>query len=120
MGFGTRYLLLASGVTLLTIAVGSVLVGPGESVGVIAGAGLGLLVQAGVVWIFGVLLFPARRLLLLGFGMATRLFCVVLVALVASPLGLPLAPTLFTLVAVFFLTTLLEPVLFQLETQSAS
>jgi hypothetical protein len=55
-----------------------------------------------------------------GLGMGARMAALLAVTLFASGAGLPLAPTLLTLVSVFVVTSLLEPVVFQLETKRAS
>jgi hypothetical protein len=117
---GVRYSVGAVVVAFLVVAVAGLFVDAAEWSGVVAGAGLGLLVQVLVFWLLGVLAFPTRRLVLVGVGMAVRMVALLLAAFFGPAFGLPLAPLLLTLVSVFVLTTLLEPVVFQLETKSAS
>jgi hypothetical protein len=114
------YSTLATCLALFAGLVGARLVDAPERVGVLVGAALALAIQVGVVGLVGHLLFPGRRMLLFAVGMGTRLVAVFAVFLAAPLLGLPLAPTLLTLVTVFLLTTLLEPVAVQLDTQLAA
>jgi hypothetical protein len=115
-----RYALGATAVALLAVAIGRLVVEPAAWVGVVAGAGAALVLQLGVFFVFGLLLFPTRRLVVFGLGMVLRMFSILVLALLAPVLGLPLAPTLFTLVGVFVLTSLLEPILLLSEPQRAS
>jgi hypothetical protein len=117
---GTHYALGATLIALGAIGVGRLLVDSEAFVGVAAGAGAALALQLVVFVGLGLLLLPSRRLLLFGLGMGARIFSVVVLALLAPQIGLPLAPTLFTLVTVFVLTSLLEPLLFLSEPQRAS
>jgi hypothetical protein len=118
--FGLRYALGATVFALLAVLVGRLVVDGGDFTGVVAGAGIALVLQIGVFLLLGVLLFPARRLLVFGLGMAARFTAVLVAALLAPHLGLPLAPLLFTLAAVLVLTTLLEPILIVSEPERAS
>jgi hypothetical protein len=117
---GLRYSLGATLVTLAVAGIGSVLVAPAEVDGVVAGAGAGLLLQVVSFWVLAVWLFPTRRLMVVGLGMGLRMAVLLAAALAVPDTGLPLAPTLLTLVTVFVFTTLLEPIVFQLETKRAS
>jgi len=113
------YTVLALCVAGLVAGVGAMLVDGPDRRGVVAGAAIALVLQVGVVWLVGILLFPGKRMLLFGIGMGARMLTVFAVFVAAPLLGLPLAPTLLTLVAVFLLTTLLEPVMAQPDTQAA-
>ncbi|HEX5727095.1 MAG TPA: hypothetical protein VFX98_16580 [Longimicrobiaceae bacterium] len=64
--------------------------------------------------LFGVasVAFPGQRLAAYGVGLLGRLVLLVAALLFVPTTGLPVGPTLFSLVAVLFATTLLEPVLF--------
>jgi hypothetical protein len=114
------YSAAATVAAVLVVAVAMLLVAPAEQAGVFAGAGLGLLLQVGLHWLLAVVFFPERRLLVVGLGMGARMAALLAVTLFASGAGLPLAPTLLTLVSLFVVTSLLEPVVFQLETKRAS
>jgi hypothetical protein len=113
------YSAAATVAALLVVGVGSLFVDGTERVGVLAGGGLGLLLQVVTFWLLAVVFFPERRLLVVGLGMGMRMVVLLLVALFAPGAGLPLAPTLLTLVTVFVVTSLLEPVVAQLETKRA-
>ncbi|HET6231308.1 MAG TPA: hypothetical protein VFE05_14645 [Longimicrobiaceae bacterium] len=98
-------------VAVVVVLAGRVMAAPSGFGGVMAGAALGCVFQ---VVAFAVLtaLFPGKGLLVYGVGMMGRLALVVLTALLVLPAaGLPAAPTLFSMVTVLFVTTLLEPVL---------
>jgi len=113
------YTVLALCLAGLVAAVGAMLVDGPDRRGVVAGAAVAFVLQVGVVWLVGTLLFPGKRMLLFAVGMGARMLTVFVMFFVAPLLGLPLAPTLLTLVAVFLLTTLLEPVMAQPDTQAA-
>ncbi|HEX2187637.1 MAG TPA: hypothetical protein VHG51_02005 [Longimicrobiaceae bacterium] len=102
----------ASAVAACAVCAGGLLVaGPGGWAAVAFGAAVGFAVQAGAFWLLAVNLFPAQPLLVYGLGMAGRMLAAAAVAFLAVPgLGLPAAPVLFSLVSVFFVTALLEPV----------
>jgi hypothetical protein len=117
---GAWFAIAAFVVALAVGAVAMLLVPGAERNAVVAGSGAGLLVQVVSFWVLAVWLFTERRLMVVGVGMGVRMAAVLAMVLVAPRLGLSLAPTLLTMVSVFVLTTLLEPVLFQLETKRAS
>ncbi len=113
------YTVLALGLSALVAVVGAQLVDGSERGGVVAGAAIAFVLQVSVVWLVGHLLLPGRRMLIFAVGMGVRMLTVFVVFLMAPVVGLPLAPTLLTLVAVFLFTTLLEPVMVQPDTQAA-
>lgn len=87
--------------------------------GVLAGAGIAAVVQVAVFWIFFVWLFPDRGWHGYGLGFLVRLAVFAVAAFVVVPrLGLPFAATLFSLVGVFWLTTMLEPVFLKTRTSN--
>lgn len=113
-GRAILYALGAVVVTAMVMLVGITLAGPDAREGVLVGGAVALGLQLVIFWLLEVFLFPQRRLLVFGLGMGMRLLAFALAVLVLIPsLGLPLAPTLLTLVAVFVLTNLLEPVIHQ-------
>lgn len=82
--------------------------------GVWAGAMVALACQTLLFWLFFVGIFRNQRLLAHLLGMFGRFFAFGVAALVWVPrAGLPAAPTLFSLVTVFFVTTLVESVFVQ-------
>lgn len=87
--------------------------------GVLAGAGIGAVVQVAVFWLFFVWLYPDRGWHGYGLGLLVRLAVFAVAAFVVVPqAGLPLAATLFSLVGVFWLTTMLEPVFLKTRTSN--
>lgn len=81
-----------------------------------AGASLAFLVQVATFWVLFVWLFPHRKMLAHGLGVLGRFVVFGAVALVAVPLlGLTPAHTLFALVAVFFVSTVFEPLFLQTD-----
>lgn len=110
-GPGIRYALGALAMAALAVLLGIGMAGPDARDGVLVGGGVALALQVASFWLLAVLFFPGRRLLAFGLGIAARFLTVGIAALLLIPrLALPPAPTLLTLVAVFVLTTLLEPV----------
>lgn len=106
---GIRFALVSGGVALGILFLGVGLVGPDSRMQVIAGVVTAYAFQATVV---GLLLhrFPAKRFMVFGVGMLGRLFVVAVAALVLlSQAGAGATATLFSMVLVFFATTLLEP-----------
>lgn len=94
---------------------------PAERPAVLAGAGLGALVQAAGFWIFAVWLFPGRLWEGYGLGLLARFAAFAAVALWMVPaLGLPLAATLFAMVGVFWLTTVVEPLFMKARTPNST
>lgn len=116
---GVRFTLAATLVALAVMAVAGLVVASAERAGVYVGGGVALLLQVVGFWVLAVWLFPTRRLMVIGVGMGMRMAALLLMVLLVSRTELSLAPTLLTLVTVFVLTTMLEPVLFQLETKRA-
>jgi hypothetical protein len=105
-----RYTLCATLVALVVAAVVSLIVGARGLAGVAAGTGLGWGVQVASFWVFSVWLFPGRAWMGYGLGMLARFAIFALAAFLVVPrAALPFGPTLFSLVAVFWLTTMLEP-----------
>jgi hypothetical protein len=113
------YLGLASLAAVAVLVIGAALVGSGDLSGVAAGSGVALVLQVLLFWIVGLMLFPGRPLVLFSVGALARLATIFAMFKLAPLMGLPLAATLLTLVAVFLLTTLLEPLVFQLDPQRA-
>jgi hypothetical protein len=114
---GVRYTAAAVLVASLVAAAGAQVAPPALRAGVVAGALAGLLVQVAVFWVFMVRLFPGRVWQGYGIGLLVRFAAFAVMALVVVPqAGLPLAATLFSLVAVFWVTTLIEPAFFKART----
>lgn len=110
MRAGAWYTLGAVAVALLLALVAGTMVGEAGRTGVVAGAAVGLVVQVAGFWLLSVWALPDRPVLAHGLGMLSRFLTVAIVALLWLPAsGLPAAPTLLSLVGVFFLTMLLEP-----------
>lgn len=115
---GIRYTVAALAAAAL-VAVAGVSMAPRFRDGVLAGAGIGVAVQVAVFWIFFVWLFPGRGWHGYGLGLLVRLAIFALAAFVVVPAaGLPLAATLFSLVGVFWLTTVMEPVFLKTRTSN--
>ena len=105
-----RYTLCATLVALVAGTVVGLVAGSAGLRGVLAGAGLGWLVQVASFWVFSVWLFPGRAWMGYGLGLLVRFAIFALAAFLVVPrAALPFGPTLFSLVAVFWLTTMLEP-----------
>ncbi|HEV2131296.1 MAG TPA: hypothetical protein VGR27_09340, partial [Longimicrobiaceae bacterium] len=75
-GHGIRYALGALAMAALAVLLGIGMVGPHGREGVLVGGGVALALQVTSFWLLAVLLFPGRRLLAFGFGIATRLVTV--------------------------------------------
>lgn len=100
----------------LAVAAGSALVldGAGRA-GAWSGAAVAFAVQVLVFWLLFVWALPERHGLAHGLGAMLRMVLVAVAALWLVPAaGVPAAPTLLTLVAVLFLTTLSEPIVLRL------
>lgn len=106
---GVRYTMGAAAVGLLVAVAGTMLV-RGEAVpGVWVGAGAAVVVQAFIYWTLFVRAFPDRKVVAHAVGVAIRFVAVAVVALWGvTGLGLAAAPTLFSMVACLFGSTLLE------------
>lgn len=101
----------AAVVACLVFAAGVPLAGPAGRTGVGFGVATGFLLQMIFFWLFAVVWFPTQPLLAFGVGMLGRMLVVAAVGLLVAPaLGLPVAPVLLSMVSVFFVTALLEPV----------
>lgn len=107
---GLRYTAAALAVAAVIVMIG-LSMAPQHRDGVLAGAGIAAVVQVAVFWLFFVWLYPDRAWNGYGLGLLVRLAVFSVAAFVVVPqAGLPLAATLFSLVGVFWLTTVLEPV----------
>ena len=107
---GAWYTVAAVLVAVLVGTIGGAAAGEAREAGVWAGAAIGVAVQVAGFWLLFVWALPGRPVLAHGLGTLTRLAAVGAVALVWLPRsGFPAAPTLLSLVAVFFLTMLVEP-----------
>lgn len=114
-----RYTGAALGVALLVVLAGVRIAGPDHRDAVVVGAAIGAAVQVAVFWALAVWLFPGRGWTAYGLGLLVRLAAFAVAAFVVAPrAGLPLAATLFSLVAVFWPTTMLEPLF--LKTQPSN
>lgn len=115
---GIRYTVAALAAAAL-VALAGVSMAPRFRDGVLAGAAIGVAVQVAVFWIFFVWLYPGRGWHGYGLGLLVRLAIFALAAFVLVPqAGLPLAATLFSLVGVFWLTTVMEPVFLKTRTSN--
>jgi len=116
---GLRYTLAALAVAALVVAAGLAFVDAAHRGGVLAGAGIGVAVQVAAFWIFAVWLYPGRMWHGYGLGMLARFAAFAAAAFLVVPrAGLPMAATLFSLVGVFWLTTLVEPVFLKTRTSN--
>jgi hypothetical protein len=112
-----RYAAAALGAAVLVTLVALAVAPAADRHGVFVGAGLALVVQVALVVTLHAAL-PDRRLLAVGLAMLGRFAAfgvVALVVLLAPGAGLPAAATLLTLVAVFLVVSILEPVFFRPE-----
>lgn len=115
---GLTYTAAALAVALVIALIGLGLA-PQYQAGVLAGAGMGAVVQVAVFWLFFVWLYPDRGWHGYGLGLLVRLFVFSVAAFIVVPrAGLPMAATLFSLVGVFWLTTMLEPVFLKTRTSN--
>lgn len=116
-----RYLIAVVAVSALVLAAGLLLAGPAGRSGVVHGVGIAFAFQVIVSWLLAALLFPRRRMLVYGLGLVGRFLLVALVAFAVVPaLAVPAISTLFSLLAVLFLATLLEPVFFHTVSPTGS
>lgn len=115
---GIGYTAAALSVAAVIVMIGLSLA-PQYSDGVLVGAGIAAVVQVAVFWLFFVWLYPDRGWHGYGLGLLVRLAVFSVAAFVVVPqAGLPLAATLFSLVGVFWLTTVLEPVFLKTRTSN--
>jgi len=107
---GQRFALLAAVAAVAVAALGVLLAGAGAWRAVTVGVALAWGVQVALFWALAVWLFPGRLALVYGLGMAARFVLLGVTAFIVVPLsGLSPEATLFSLVALMFTTTLLEP-----------
>ncbi len=105
-----NYALAAALVAALVAAAGAAITGGEPGAGILFGAGFGLLLQLPLFWMFLAGARKGQLWLAYSGGVFCRFAGFAAVALVAVPAaGLAPAPTLFTLAAVLWLTTLIEP-----------
>ena len=118
MSRGARFALVAGAATLLVLAVGMVMVEAPRRRGVYVGATVAFAGQVALFWLL-TSLFPRKPLVVYGVGMVGRFAVLALTAFVLVPVaGLPSAPTLFSLVATLFATTVVEPILLAADTRN--
>jgi hypothetical protein len=104
--------MLAAGCSGLVGLIGGGVAPPESARAVWLGAGIALVIQVVLFVVLFVVAFARQPMLAHGLGMLGRLVAVGVVALFWVPMaGVPAAPLLFSLVAVLFLTTLVEPLL---------
>lgn len=108
--YGKRFARLAA-LAAGAVAVPAVMIaGAGAWPSVAVGVVLAWAMQVALFWALAVWLFPGRMALVYGLGMAGRFAVLGVTAFFVVPLsGLAPEATLFSLVAVMFATTLLEP-----------
>lgn len=112
---------VAAAIALAVALVGAALVPAEARRGVYVGAVIALVSQLFFFWLVAVWLFPGRAGLAYGLGMLGRMFVFGVVALVVVPkLALGVGPTLFSLVGVFWVTTMVEPLFLRTRTQTIS
>jgi hypothetical protein len=110
---GVSFALASAVLALLVALAGLGIAGVGVMREVAGGALVGWAVQAALFALCVEWLFPGRLVPAYVVGMLSRLLLIAVAAWIWVPLaGLEAAPTLLSLVAVLFLTTVLEPVLF--------
>jgi hypothetical protein len=101
------------------VALAGVGMAPRFRDGILVGAGIAAVVQVAVFWLFFVRLYPGRGWHGYGLGLLVRLVVFGLAAFVVVPrAGLPLGATLFSLVGVFWLTTMMEPLFLKTRTSN--
>lgn len=117
MRSGLSFTGIAAGVAGAVALLGAGMVAPPAREGVWAGVAVAFACQTIVFWLLFVGIFPDRRVLAHLMGVLGRLLVFALTALVWVPRsGLPPAPTLLSLVAVFFVTTIAESMFVQTKT----
>jgi hypothetical protein len=105
-----RYTFLAAALSLLVGAAGSWVAGPESRQAIWIGVAIALVFQLVLFVLLFVVTLAKHPMLAYGLSMLGRFFIVGTVALFWAPwANLPAAPLLFSLVAVFFVTTLIEP-----------
>jgi hypothetical protein len=113
-----KFGLSSAAIALVIGWMGSAIAGPEATGAVWTGVAVALVIQVVICLVLFLWVFSGKPLLAHGLGMLGRLMAVGTLALFWVPwAGLPAAPLLFSAVAVFFVTTLLEPIfLFSLST----
>lgn len=108
-------------VSLAVAGLGALVVGPESRTAVVFGAACAFVVQVFTFWTIAVWLFPGKGFAAYGLGLLGRMAAFTVVALAVIPAtGLGFAPTLFSLVGVFWATTLVEPLCTRTRTQTIS
>jgi hypothetical protein len=116
-----RFTAVCALVAALVVLIGGAVVAPPQRDAVRAGAAIGAVVQVAGFWIFAVWLFPGRLWEGYGLGLLARFAAFAVVALWMVPaMGLPLAVTLFAMVGVFWLTTMVEPLFMKARTPNST
>lgn len=108
--YGQRFALLAAMAAGVVAVLGVLIAGAGAWWALVVGVTLAWAVQVALFWVLAVWLFPGRLALVYGLGMAARFMLLGFTAFIVVPLsGMSAEATLFSLVAVMFTTTLMEP-----------
>lgn len=111
-----RYTLATAATAAVVGVLGGEVVAREASGAVWVGVGTAFAVQVALFWLLFVLLLPGQPLLAYVLGVTVRFVALGSLAFVVLPLtGLPLAPTLLSLVLVFFVSTLYEPLFLQTD-----
>lgn len=106
-----RYAIAGIAASAVVLLVGLWVAGPMDDTGVTAGVLMACMTQLFATWLLADVLLPRQRFLAYGLGMLTRFGVVAATALLLVPrTGVPAVPTLLTLVSVFFVLAILEPV----------
>jgi hypothetical protein len=109
-GLTIRFGLWAALIAMFVWLIGA-LVAPSSRGGLAIGAGAAFAFQATTFGALAAALGPERPALIYGLGMVGRFLLLAGMALIVVPaLGIPPVPTLISLVATLFATTLVEPV----------
>ena len=102
-------------ITLVVSACCAMMLEGAGRTGALSGALVAFAVQVLGFWLLFVWMLPGHQGLAYGLGVLGRMGLVMFAAFWAVPVaGLPMEPTLLSLVAVLFLTTLSEPVVLRL------
>jgi hypothetical protein len=108
-----KYTVVAAALSLLIGVIGGLVAGPEARQAVWIGVAIAFVFQLLLFVLLFVVALAPQPMLAHGLGMLGRLFIVGSVALFWAPWAdLPAAPLLFSLVTVFFVTTLIEPLFF--------
>ncbi|MQA89921.1 MAG: hypothetical protein GEU90_06775 [Gemmatimonas sp.] len=111
---GMEYTIGVVAVGLLVTMVGGLWVGRGGIVGVAWGASTAVALQAALFWLLFLRVRLERRGLAYGAGILVRFMAVILMAFFGvAAVGASAAPTLFSMVACLFGSTLLEALFIQ-------